>query len=41
MRRHLSDRFLGTAPRGLTTKLENGGLVKGPAVWPASHSAAR
>ena len=38
IKRHLPDLFLGTAPRGLTTKASSGGIEKGPALWPASHS---
>ena len=41
MRRHLVDRFLGTAPRGLTTRLGWGGVGNGPAVLPDLHSSAR
>ena len=32
MRHHFPDLFLGTAPRGLTTKLGSGGDWKGPRV---------
>ena len=32
MRRHFPDLFLGTAPRGLTTKLGSGGKRKRPTV---------
>ena len=38
MRRHFPERFLGTAPRGLTMKLGRGGVEKGPAVCPAAPS---
>ena len=38
---HFPDRFLGTAPSGLIMKSGSGGEGKGPAVWPAEHSAAR
>ena len=36
--RHFLERFFGTAPKGLTVKVENGGDRNGPAVRPAAHS---
>ena len=33
--------IFGTTPSGLTCMLSNGGVAKGPAVWPASHSFAK
>ena len=41
MVRNLSECFLGTMPIGETCKLANGGLVKGPAVWPRATSLAK
>ena len=36
--RHFLERFFGTAPKGLTVKVEKGGDRNGPAVRPTAHS---
>ena len=38
IRRHFLECFLGTAPKGLTVKVEKGGDRNGPAVRPAVRS---